>query len=120
MAGAAVVVGTGPAGVVVVVVVGSIVVEPFAALRPICEDPIWDLFAASHASVLLGDSKPAVVSASTAFAGDFLRIKPNPSDSGPVVAGGSSVAAVMRIAFSWVFPRVTCAFRAASVFSCFF
>ena len=80
MAGAAVVVGTGPAGVVVVVVVGSIVVEPVAALRPICEDPIWDLFAASRASVLLGDSKTAVVSASTAFAGDFLRAKPKPSD----------------------------------------
>ena len=82
------------------VVMGSVVIELFAALKLICEDPIWDLFVASRASVLLGDSKPAVVSASTAFAGDFLRTKPNPSDSGPLVAGLSSADAVMKIAVS--------------------
>ncbi len=51
----------------------AVVVAPVAvALGPICDDPICARFAASRASVLLGDSSPAVVSASTSFAGVFF------------------------------------------------
>ncbi len=73
---------------------GAAAAPVVAVLGLICEDPICERLAASRGSVLLGDSSPTVVNASTSFTGVFLRSGPRPRDwsSGGI---GLSAAEIM-------------------------